>query len=64
MMYKLLTTKGKMMISRYSVYKIEVALGTPKFRAFLIACNRRSWDMDELDFWENFEMRFGVKVGE
>jgi hypothetical protein len=51
-------------MNRISVYRIERALGTNKFKAFLIACNRRRWDVDELEFWSNFEMRFGVKVGE
>ena len=41
----------------------ERMLGTNKFKAFLIACNRRRWDVDELDFWSNFEIPFGVKVG-
>jgi hypothetical protein len=51
------------MLSRKWVYEVERCLGTHKFKAFLIACNRRRWDLDELDFWENFEMNFGVKVG-
>lgn len=48
---------------RINVYRIERMLGTNKFKAFLIACNRRRWDVDELDFWSNFEIPFGVKVG-